>query len=82
MMEDEIKEAKVEYSDELKKSLNSQFESYKNRAARMISATKIFSMSNSNTRLPSLFIFSKLPWVKGNTHHKILMQQIGGTTGD
>ena len=38
-MENEIKEANVEYSDELKKSLDSQFESYKNGTANMISAT-------------------------------------------
>ena len=39
MMENEIKEATFEYSDELKKSLDSQFESYKNGTANMISAT-------------------------------------------
>lgn len=40
MMENEIKEANVEYSDELKKSLDIQFASYKNGSARMISATE------------------------------------------
>lgn len=39
MMENEIKEANVEYSDELKKSLDKQFASYKDGTAGMISAT-------------------------------------------
>ena len=38
MMESEIKEANIEFSDELKKSLDSQYESYKNGTARMISS--------------------------------------------
>ena len=38
MMESEIKEANIEYSDELKNSLDEQYESYKNGTATMISA--------------------------------------------
>lgn len=39
-MENEIKEANIEYSDELKKSLYKQFTSYKDGTARMITATE------------------------------------------
>ena len=38
MMESEIKEANIEYSDELKNSLDEQYASYKNGTAKMISA--------------------------------------------
>ena len=38
MMESEIKDANIEYSDELKKSLDKQYASYKNGTARMVSA--------------------------------------------
>jgi len=38
MMENEIKDTNIEYSDELKKSLDKQYASYKNGTARMISA--------------------------------------------
>jgi len=38
MMENEIKDANVEYNDELKKSLDKQYASYKNGTTRMISA--------------------------------------------
>ena len=38
MMESEIKEANIEYSEELKNSLDEQYASYKNGTAKMISA--------------------------------------------
>ena len=38
MMESEIRDANIKYSDELKKSLDKQYASYKNGTARMISA--------------------------------------------
>lgn len=39
MMEDEIKESSIEYSDELKKELDARYASYKNGTAKLISAT-------------------------------------------
>ncbi|MEO6894109.1 MAG: hypothetical protein ABI136_03680 [Ginsengibacter sp.] len=38
MMESEIKNANVEYSDELKESLDNQYASYKNGTTRTVSA--------------------------------------------
>ena len=38
MMESEIKEANIEYSEELKNSLDEQYASYKNGTAKMISS--------------------------------------------
>lgn len=39
-MESEIKDANVEYSDELKKALDKQYASYKDGTVRMISAAE------------------------------------------
>lgn len=38
MMESEIKDANIEYSDELKKSLDKQYASYKDGTTKMITA--------------------------------------------
>jgi hypothetical protein len=40
MMKNKIKEVNVEYSDEVKKSLEEQYTSYKNGTARMVSASE------------------------------------------
>lgn len=40
MMEDDIKESAIEYSDELKAELDSRYASYKNGSAKMITAAE------------------------------------------
>jgi len=40
MMESEIKSANIEYSDELKKSLDKQYASYKSGTSRLVSSAE------------------------------------------